>query len=270
MLNILYHLSLFIGCIGAHCVADEHKEHNGLLILNILAIIDSGYSIWNQYRSHKVLFRAPTTKYIPIGVLYAIIMYINTNAWKYAISLSYQVIIRSCSLLINISIGKLIFGIGCGYKKIIASVCITIGLLLVSWESLDGDESNIWSIGLTIILISMILSAIMGNMQSKLYKEYDCNYNELIFMTHIISLPFYMTDLTFDLSSMKYGILQYMCIKSVYIIHNKTNSYHLTIMLTIRKLISIMISDIYYGTDFSEIRWTGIIMVFISSIWALY
>lgn len=263
---MMEYVKLFFGCIGGHCIT-ELNPSNSLIYLNIFAIIDTYRRIPQNI---SILTSAPISDYVVISLLYLIIMYINANVWQYSISASYQILIRSCSLLIHILIDKII-GNHISRRKFFEAMFLFLGFILVSYDN-DIDKLSTSLIGLSLTFASMLSSIWLGIMQTKLYKQYKCNSDELILITHSLGLPFMIYQECFNYSSNKpliethiysivYGLLQYICVRSVYDVHSKTDSYHLNIILIIRKALSILLSKLYYGT-FGILGVIGAILIF--------
>jgi len=61
-------------------------------------------------------------------------------------------------------------------------------------------------------------------------------------------------------------LTQCMCINSVYVLTTECTSLTVTLVVTLRKFISLVISIFYFGNPFTVAHWTGTILVFAGTI----
>lgn len=57
-------------------------------------------------------------------------------------------------------------------------------------------------------------------------------------------------------------LTQYVCIMGVYSISALSNSLTLTLVITLRKFISILISTVWFDNDFTMVHWVSVVLVF--------
>lgn len=57
-------------------------------------------------------------------------------------------------------------------------------------------------------------------------------------------------------------ITQYMCISSVYVLTAECTSLTVTLVLTLRKFLSLLVSVVYFKNEFTIYHWMGTILVF--------
>ncbi len=57
-------------------------------------------------------------------------------------------------------------------------------------------------------------------------------------------------------------LTQYVCISSVFVLTTECTSLTVTLVLTLRKFLSLIISIIYFKNPFTLLHWAGTIMVF--------
>lgn len=55
---------------------------------------------------------------------------------------------------------------------------------------------------------------------------------------------------------------RYVCISSVFSLTSHVTSLHVTLVLTLRKFVSLIFSIIYFGNAFTILHWLGTILVF--------
>lgn len=61
-------------------------------------------------------------------------------------------------------------------------------------------------------------------------------------------------------------ITQYICISSVYVLTTECSSLVVTLVVTLRKFVSLLFSIVYFNNPFTIYHWTGTILVFIGTI----
>lgn len=62
------------------------------------------------------------------------------------------------------------------------------------------------------------------------------------------------------------NLLRYMCIRSVFILTTECASLTVTLILTLRKFLSLIFSILYFRNPFTIYHWTGTILVFIGTL----
>lgn len=143
-----------------------------------------------------------------------------------------------------------------------------------------------WIIGIIMLTTALILSACMGLIQEKLYKKHGKHPDEALFYNHVLTLPmfiFLFNDIKvqyntfnnsepYDLVLFSLPIIwiyligntltQYVCIKSVFVLTTECTSLTVTLVLTLRKFTSLMISILYFQNPFTITHWIGSAFVF--------
>lgn len=61
-------------------------------------------------------------------------------------------------------------------------------------------------------------------------------------------------------------ITQYVCISSVFVLSTECSSLTVTLVLTLRKFTSLIISIIYFQNAFTWAHWVGTILVFVGTL----
>jgi len=154
-----------------------------------------------------------------------------------------------------------------------------------------------WTVGIVLLSFALFISAYMGIYQEVLYKRFGKHPREALFYTHILPLPGFflmykniwdhfviatsseLTDIPL-LSSTVFDIqiptmllylfcniiTQYVCISSVYVLTTECASLTVTLVVTLRKFISLLFSILYFKNSFTIFHWMGSILVFIGTI----
>ncbi|KAI1634370.1 UAA-domain-containing protein [Biscogniauxia mediterranea] len=158
-------------------------------------------------------------------------------------------------------------------------------------ESHDAPPS--FSTGLAVLFVAQILSAIMGLYTEETYKRYGPHWKENLFYSHLLSLPLFLPftqalvrqfmrlsdspPLTLRLpseqmeglyipSQLAYLVLnvltQYACIRGVNLLAAASSALTVTIVLNIRKLVSLLLSIWLFGNRLATGTLVGAVVVF--------
>lgn len=188
---------------------------------------------------------------------------------------------------------KILMGRKYSLKKYLSVVAITIGIIICtlatnlssSSDSKTGDSSQKQTeliIGIIMLTVALVASSVLAIFQEKLYKTYGKHPDEAKFIIHGLSLPIFLfmfNDITTNakiLSSTEpiYGIpkawidligaclLQYVCITFVYKLNSVTDSLTVTLVVTLRKFLSLLVSIFWFKNPFTTSHWIGAILVF--------
>jgi len=149
-----------------------------------------------------------------------------------------------------------------------------------------------WTLGISLLTVALFISARMGLYQEVLYKRYGKYPDEALFYTHLLPLPFFLmlykniwdhsviatnTPL-FELPVVTFGLpiqwvylianvlTQYLCISSVYVLTTECTSLTVTLVVTLRKFVSLIFSILYFRNPFTVYHWVGTILVFVGTI----
>lgn len=166
-------------------------------------------------------------------------------------------------------------------------------------ETLDIGYSDffIWILGIGLLSIALFISAYMGICQETLYKKFGKHPQEALFFTHLIPLPGFlfiyknivehfniatesesmalpiisMIGLNVEIPQMIFYLMcnvitQYLCIRSVYILTTECASLTVTLVVTLRKFISLLFSILYFKNSFTIYHWIGTGLVFFGTI----
>lgn len=149
-----------------------------------------------------------------------------------------------------------------------------------------------WTLGITLLTVALFISARMGLYQEVLYKRYGKHPDEALFYTHLLPMPFFLLlyrnisdHIQIANSSNMYTIpyvdfdlpliwvymignvlTQYLCISSVYVLTTECSSLTVTLVVTLRKFVSLLFSIIYFRNPFTAYHWTGTLLVFTGTV----
>eukprot|EP00002_Diphylleia_rotans_P029795 TRINITY_DN6080_c0_g1_i6.p1 TRINITY_DN6080_c0_g1~~TRINITY_DN6080_c0_g1_i6.p1 ORF type:complete len:258 (+),score=38.86 TRINITY_DN6080_c0_g1_i6:197-970(+) len=161
-----------------------------------------------------------------------------------------------------------------------------------SHSSSPGDvnhDPNTMLIGVLILSVALFLTALLGQLQEVMYKKSPNGdgWKEGVFYQHLFSLPYFVflaSDIKtyivefnssppfelLGLLSIPYVwaglgvnvISQYLCICGVFLSTGVLGSFETTMLLTLRKFSSLMISVIYFRHPFTTLHTLGTLFVF--------
>ncbi|XP_058827288.1 UDP-xylose and UDP-N-acetylglucosamine transporter [Topomyia yanbarensis] len=162
-------------------------------------------------------------------------------------------------------------------------------------EVVEEDAMSVffwWTVGITLLTLALFISARMGLYQEVLYKRYGKHPKEALFYTHLLPLPFFLiltgniwehiklanASPLYDVPVLNVAVpitwlyllgnvlTQYVCISSVYVLTTECSSLTVTLVVTLRKFVSLLFSIVYFSNPFTIYHWIGTIMVFTGTI----
>ncbi|EDW58589.1 UDP-xylose and UDP-N-acetylglucosamine transporter [Drosophila virilis] len=154
-----------------------------------------------------------------------------------------------------------------------------------------------WSVGIALLSIALLVTAYMGIYQEVIYKRYGKHPNEALFYTHMLPLPGFLLmagnivqhwniaiaservavpvlhklGINWSFSLMLFYLLcnvitQYICIGAVYVLTTECASLIVTMVVTLRKFVSLIFSILYFRNPFTLSHWIGTALVFFGTI----
>ncbi|XP_047502650.1 UDP-xylose and UDP-N-acetylglucosamine transporter-like [Penaeus chinensis] len=159
-------------------------------------------------------------------------------------------------------------------------------------ETVEGISNFMtWLLGIGLLTFALFLSARMGIFQECLYSQYGKHPREALYYIHMLSLPgFLLTSGSIIEHAIKYSssepllalqdipvldnipklwiflmgnmLTQYVCISSVFTLTSECTSLTVTLVLTLRKFLSLIFSIIYFVNPFTLYHWVGALLVF--------
>jgi len=160
-------------------------------------------------------------------------------------------------------------------------------------EQKDAEEHFFWwLIGIALLTGALLLSARMGIYQESIYKQYGKYPEEALYYTHLYSLPGFLMysqsiweHMSIASQSEPYElpfynlviptiwlllllnvVTQYLCISSVYVLTTECTSLTVTLVITLRKFLSLIFSIVYFQNPFTIVHWFGTALVFIGTL----
>ncbi|CAH1393608.1 unnamed protein product [Nezara viridula] len=258
----------------------------------------------NTYKFGTAKRYIPFKSYLTIVATFFTCNVLNNYVFDFNISMPLHMIFRSGSLITNMAMCKFILNKKYTGMKYLSVGLITLGVMIctiVTGQEVSGDKGKgidmdnsffWWSIGVLILVLALFASSLLGIYQERLYKKYGKHPNEALFFTHLIPLPAFLilysnikehfimavNSPPLNLPVINYPvpetllyvagnvITQYICIKSVYKLTTEASSLSCTLVLTLRKFVSLLISILYFDNGFTIGHWIGAFCVFIGTL----
>jgi len=232
--------------------------------------------------------------------IFFLVSVLNNKALAYNISLPFHMIFRSGSLIANVIMGFLVFRKSYTARKLIAVMAVTVGIIIATFastpdrgqEKADQLSTSVlwWWIGISMLGAALLLSAVLGLFQEWTYAKFGKeHYRESMFYSHALSLPFFvflLNDMgthlklynesppfTLQFLGITAPILwwylianvltQYICIRGVFMLIGKSgSSLTCTLVLSVRKFVSLIFSVVFFNNPFTVYHWIGTFLVF--------
>ncbi|XP_035824515.1 UDP-xylose and UDP-N-acetylglucosamine transporter-like [Aplysia californica] len=246
----------------------------------------------------------PIKYYLVMVTFFFVVQTLNNFTLGFNIAMPLHMIFRAGSLIASLILGVLIMKKKYKMTKYLSVVLISIGIVACTiasanqkedLASLTGDEAYdyfIWLTGLFLLVLSLFLSARMGIFQEQTYAQYGKHPSEALFYNHFLPLPLFLFIMPDIYNSFKqftqsdpyevpvigvtvpWALLwllfntttQFVCIKSVFTLTTECTSLTVTLVVTLRKFISLVFSIIYFRNPFTMVHWVGAALVFIGTL----
>ncbi|RTE69900.1 hypothetical protein BHE90_015711 [Fusarium euwallaceae] len=245
--------------------------------------------------------KVPLSRWMVNIVLFFTINVLNNHAFSYDISVPVHIILRSGGSITTMAAGYL-YGKRYSRTQVVAVVLLTLGVILAAWSDAQAKGKGVeessgrpaFSTGLVILFVAQVLSAIMGLYTEATYAKYGPQWRENLFYSHALSLPLFLpfapsmartfahlmsstpmqlpgllsiVTTSFPVPSQVVYLItnvltQYACIRGVNLLAAVSTALTVTIVLNIRKLVSLLLSIWLFGNKLAPGTLVGAIIVF--------
>lgn len=277
---------------------------------------DSSRGLRHGYLAER---KVPILKWLQPVLLFFAVSTLNNYVWIYSISVPVHIIFRSGGTVFTMVAGMLT-GKKYSFQQILSVFVLTVGVIVATLASnpskskKSGDDSQAkssldFAIGVGILAIAAVLSAIQGLVAEQIYKECGKHWRESLFYTHLLSLPFFVffskdiyrqfkgvmsspsyvislkqlseiqvfsnffpttniADLSFKSPPWRLVLLllnagtQYFCVRGVNNLAGNFTALTVSIVLNIRKFVSLILSIYLFGNHLSLGTMVGAVLVF--------
>ncbi|XP_064417287.1 UDP-xylose and UDP-N-acetylglucosamine transporter [Latimeria chalumnae] len=247
----------------------------------------------------------PIRNYVVMVTMFFTVSVVNNYALNFNIAMPLHMIFRSGSLIANMILGIIILKKRYTPLKYASISMVSLGIFICTYMSakqVAADTSSAkedglfaflrWLLGIAMLSFALIMSARMGIFQETLYKQYGKYPKEALFYNHCLPLPgflllagdIYNHAVLFSQSApVKLPVLgltlpimwfylllnvvtQYVCIRGVFTLTTECTSLTVTLVVTLRKFVSLIISIIYFRNPFTAWHWFGMAVVFVGTL----
>jgi UDP-xylose/UDP-N-acetylglucosamine transporter B4 len=245
--------------------------------------------------------KIPFKGYLPVCAAFFFVNVINNQALNFHVPVPLHIIFRSGSLLTNLLMNRFLFGKKYSTKKYVSVMVITVGIILctLAASSVEKKDAAIsledaqkhyqeWMIGIVMLTVALLASSFLAVIQERMYTQYGKHPREAMFYIHAMSLPVfalmggdiynYMVKFSHSHAYTFLGIDtgiphlwvklfgacvgQWLCILFVYRLNSEVDSLTVTLVVTLRKFLSLLISIFWFGNVFTVQHWIGAALVF--------
>lgn len=158
----------------------------------------------------------------------------------------------------------------------------------------EHDEYIFWLlVGIGLLTFALFVGAAMGVYQEEIYKKHGKYPKEALFYIHALPLPAFLfmgssivtqfracldspvllsiPQLGFSLPTMLACLVgnvltQYWCSAAVFVLSSECSSLSVVMVLTLRKVMSLLFSVYYFGNDFTSQHWLGAGLVLLGTV----
>lgn len=247
----------------------------------------------------------PMRNYVIMVTMFFTISVINNYALNFNIAMPLHMIFRSGSLIANMILGIIILKKRYTASKYLSIALVSAGIFIctimsakqVNMSSEGSEEQGFyalmhWLLGIAMLTFALLMSARMGIFQETLYKKFGKHSKEALFYNHCLPLPGFLLLSTniynhavyFSQSTpvvlpvvgfsmpimwiylMINVITQYVCIRGVFILTTECASLTVTLVVTLRKFLSLIFSILYFQNPFTAWHWVGTAVVFLGTL----
>ncbi|XP_016998984.2 UDP-xylose and UDP-N-acetylglucosamine transporter [Drosophila takahashii] len=244
------------------------------------------------------------TDYALLVAMFFLTSVCNNYVFEFNVPMTLHMIIRGGSLISNMCLGTLILKRSYRLSQYISVVMISVGIFICTYfsspdlvgrkeENLDGSTDMFWwLVGVLLLVLALFVSSYMGVTQELLYRRHGKCAREALYYTHLLPLPAFLlmqdnirTHWLLALAGESYHLpllgvavplilvyllgnvlAQHLCISSVYTLTTECSSLTVTLILTLRKFISLVFSIIYFRNPFTVHHWLGTVLVFVGTL----
>ncbi|KAI5809617.1 UAA transporter family-domain-containing protein [Peziza echinospora] len=277
----------------------KEEPHSGHLITfaQFVVVAVEGFYYHFDRKSPTLLKpnQIPIFRWFGQIVLFFAVSVLNNYAFGFNISVPVHIILRSGGSMTTMLIGYL-YGKRYSRVQVISVLVLSVGIVISAFgdakaKSKTASSTSQFVAGLSIIFIAQVLSAFMGLYVEHTYAKYGSNWREGLFYTHAMALVLFIPftrsiisqfntllhsaplpiplalPLTIHIPRQLFflvlnSLTQYLCIRGVNVLGAVSSALTVTIVLNIRKLVSLMLSVWLFGNDLHVQVLVGAAVVF--------
>jgi len=289
-------LMVLVGCCSnvvflELLVSQDPGIGNLVTFAQFLIIALEGFIFTTKFGTVKP--KVPFSAWVMLVIMYFLVSVSNNYALNFNIPMPLHMIFRAGSLMANMLLGVIILGKQYSMSKYVSILMITAGIITCTYsstsnKSVEGgdEEKESWiMVGISLLTFALFMSARMGIYQEVVYSKHGKHPREALFYTHALPLPGFLLlapdilnhwnivmssaplpIIPFVPSMLLYLIgnifTQYLCISAVFVLTTECASLTVTLVVTLRKFLSLLFSIWYFNNPFTSLHWLGTLLVF--------
>ncbi|XP_067391021.1 nucleotide sugar transporter SLC35B4 [Emydura macquarii macquarii] len=247
----------------------------------------------------------PIRYYLIMVAMFFTVSVVNNYALNLNIAMPLHMIFRSGSLIASMVLGIIILKKRYTVSKYTSIALVSVGIFIctlmsakqVASESSLSKEDGLhvfmwWLLGIAALTFALLMSARMGIFQETIYKQFGKHSKEALFYNHALPLPgflllapdiyshavffsqsapFQVPVIGLTLPVMWFYLVmnvvtQYVCIRGVFALTTECTSLTVTLVVTLRKFVSLIFSILYFRNPFTAWHWLGTLFVFVGTL----
>uniref|UniRef100_A0A8D2P5V5 Solute carrier family 35 member B4 n=1 Tax=Zosterops lateralis melanops TaxID=1220523 RepID=A0A8D2P5V5_ZOSLA len=240
----------------------------------------------------------PIRNYFIMVAMFFTVSVVNNYALNLNIAMPLHMIFRSGSLIASMALGIIILKKRYSVSKYTSIALVSLGIFTCTFMSAKqvvrtGKGPQEFPLpGIAALTFALLMSARMGIFQETLYQKYGKHSKEALFYNHALPLPgflllapnIYQHAVLFNQSELfqvpvigltlpimwfyllMNVITQYVCIRGVFILTTECTSLTVTLVVTLRKFVSLIFSILYFQNPFTGWHWLGTAFVFVGTL----
>ena len=237
----------------------------------------------------------PARHYLIITLLFFSTNLCNNVALSYEVDMPTVVIIRSGSLVANMVVSIIAFRRHYPASKYLSVATVTLGVVISTTTTAklksgagpgEGDLHT-WLVGLLMLAYGLFGSATTGVFQEKLFARFGKHPQEALFYSNLLGIVGFLPSYGHILNSItefnrsptlgETGVpslwlycllnvaMQNLCVRSVYYLLAEWTSLAVTLVTTLRKFLSLLLSILLFNNTFTVEHWVSAVLVFSGS-----
>lgn len=243
-------------------------------------------------RKGLLVFRRPhipLRKHVVAVAIFFALLVLNNSTWRFGVSVPVHITLRLSSTVVTMAVGYIFGGKQYTRRQVAALILMLAGSALAvngSGPALSAasEISSSWrfSVGVALLVAALVLGAFLGLYNENLYRRYGPHWEETFFFSHALALPLFAvlgSGMASDLGTLwraepwySLGVVlvlrsavfvgvnaatQVVCARGVNQLAGRALSLTVAVALLVRKFVSLVISAVVFGNQFSAQGYLG-------------
>uniref|UniRef100_H2Z8F1 Solute carrier family 35 member B4 n=1 Tax=Ciona savignyi TaxID=51511 RepID=H2Z8F1_CIOSA len=277
--------TVIVGCCSnvvflEYLIRASSSSGNMIVFFQFLFVFFEGLIFHNRFgKTERII---PLKKYVIMVMMHFTVSITNIMALDCDIPMPLHMIFKSGSLVANLLLGCIVMKRSYPVSKFVAVVFVSLGIFISTIATSvfhpDADTSEERSIPTLLLGISLLTYALM------IFHSY--NIHLISGYYHMIPLPFFIVIApsivsnihVMNSSPITMGVpllwiylalnivTQYICIRAIFYLTSVCTSLTVTLLITLRKFVSLLISVLYFGNRFTALHSVGGAFVLIGTL----